>query len=101
AGGGSPMAMQLMSADKRLKTKEGEPILLGYDVYNGHGERLGRVSDLIVDTESMKVPFAVVDLEQDERRVILPMWEVEIDRNGQRLICPGCDEARLRHLTAL
>lgn len=93
------MAMTLLSADHSLKVKDGEPLLLGYDVYDGQGERLGRVSDLVVDQERMKIPFVVLDLEKANRRVLFPLWEARIDPDGQRLICAGCDDARLAHLT--
>lgn len=93
------MAMTLLSADRSLKVKDGEPLLLGYDVYDGEGERLGRVSDLIVDKDRMKIPFAVVDLEKANQRVLFPLWEARIDAPGQRIICEGCDDERLAHLT--
>jgi len=76
-----------------------EPQLIGYGFHDQTGDRLGKVTDLIADTDAMKVRFLIVSLDRgllSKTDVIVPVRDVSIDDAGDRVICTDCSEERLR-----
>jgi sporulation protein YlmC with PRC-barrel domain len=76
--------------------------LLGSDVYNGQGEKIGRLDDFIVGSDE-KVSVAVVAvggfLGMGARMVAVPATNFETNDNGQ-LVLPGATEEKLKALPA-
>lgn len=67
------------------KVAHGDPDIQGWDVKSADGITVGRVDNLIVDTEIMQVRYLDVELDrrtfdlQDERHVLAPVAIVRLD----------------------
>ena len=78
-----------MKDTKDFKVKSDEPDLRGWNVFGTDGERIGKVTDLLVDPAAMKVAFLDVDLFddlfmlKDDRHVLIPAEAVEVRERGQ------------------
>ena len=78
-----------MRDTKDFKVKSDEPDLRGWNVFGTDGERIGKVTDLLVDPAAMKVAFLDVDLYddlfmlKDDRHVLIPTEAVEVRERGQ------------------
>jgi sporulation protein YlmC with PRC-barrel domain len=78
-----------MSEAKDFKVRRDEPDLRGWNVFGADGERVGKVTDLLVDPASMKVAYLDVDLHddlyklKDDRHVLVPTDSVDLRQRGQ------------------
>lgn len=78
-----------MRETKEFKVKSDEPDLRGWNVFGTDGERIGKVTDLLVDPAAMKVSFLDVDLFddlfmlKDDRHILIPAEAVEVRERGQ------------------
>jgi sporulation protein YlmC with PRC-barrel domain len=65
------------------------PDLRGWTVFGSDGERAGMVTEMLVDTEALKVSYLDVDLLQDlytleeDRHVLVPIEAVDLKDRGQ------------------
>lgn len=81
-----------------FKVADGEPDIRGWSVHTADGRVAGKVDDLIVDTQAMKVRYIDVELDRgalglrEERHVLVPLAEARLDDRG--------DEVRLGSATA-
>lgn len=63
---------------------DGEPNIIGWDVKNGEGTKIGDVDDLLFDPQSRKVRYLLVDLDSnylnltDGRTVLIPIGIAEL-----------------------
>ncbi len=68
-----------------FKVADGDPDVRGWPVKTADGRRAGKVDDLIVDTEAMKVRYLDVELDRkalqlnEERHVLVPIANVRLD----------------------
>src|ERR1700710_2009725 len=65
-----------------------EPDIIGWDVRNSQGKKIGEVDELLFDPQSRSVRYLVVDLddneldlENDDRRVLIPIGLAELYRD--------------------
>lgn len=82
---------------------EGQPDITGWKVTAADGKRIGEVEDLIFDTESRKVRYIVLDLDDneldlDDHEVLVPIGLVQLDSNDDEVRLPGVTAAQLSAL---
>jgi hypothetical protein len=67
----------------------GEPDIAGWPVATGDGARIGTTDDVIVDAPAGLVRYAVVRLTESQRRVLVPVGFLRLERDEQRVRAPG------------
>lgn len=78
-----------MKQAKDFKLSKGAPDLRGWNVFGADGERVGMVSELLVDPKAMKIRYLDVDLLddlfllEDDRHVLVPLEMVELKERGE------------------
>ncbi|HEY1025067.1 MAG TPA: PRC-barrel domain-containing protein [Sphingobacteriaceae bacterium] len=78
----------------KFEVAPGQSDIRGWVVKNEQGRILGRVDDLVIDTESEKVKYLVVDLDGNEmqlrdRKVLLPLNVAQLNEPSNNVIYPG------------
>jgi sporulation protein YlmC with PRC-barrel domain len=79
-----------MSEDRTLHVASGEPQVQHFGFYDDHGNKIGAIKDLIVDTEAMKVRFLIVSWHVgilERRDLIIPVRDVMVDADAKRVVC--------------
>lgn len=77
-----------LSQAKDFKLEKGAPDLRGWNVFGSDGERVGVVSQLLVDPTALKVRYADVDVHEDlyrltdDRHVLIPMELIDLRERG-------------------
>src|SRR5438270_11417418 len=105
------MATETNSRDRRLQElsgsdyeiADGEPDIRGWDVKDASDRRIGKVDELIFDTQSRKVRYMVVDLKNnkldlDSRDVLIPIGLAELSEKGDDVILNNVTVDQLRSL---
>lgn len=80
-----------------FKVADNYPDVRGWDVVARDGKKIGRVHDLLVDVSARQVRYLGVDLDRGlfsnlfsggshEGHVLLPMDDVDLDRNGRVMV---------------
>jgi len=74
---------------------DGEPDPRGWDVFASDGVRVGRIEDLLVDTDQMRVRAIechidnqALNLPQGEDRLYIPIRSVSLDESAHRAVVP-------------
>lgn len=86
------------------KVAEGDPDIRGWDVKTADGMKVGKVHDLIVDTNSFMVRYVGVKLDKkslglsDEREVLLPIGTARLDDNDDAVLVNAGSAQELRNL---
>lgn len=83
------MGLTRMSTEPGWHVRPGEPALLGFSVIDDHGDFLGEVVDLIVDTTFQRVPFVVVMAANGlhaRDRVIVPMRQATLKAEQREIV---------------
>jgi hypothetical protein len=77
----------------------------GWKVLDGHGQSVGEVKDLIVDTDRMVADFIDVELDQKffhivhtDPRILVPMHQAHRDGDARRLIVYELTRSRVATL---
>ncbi|HET6767593.1 MAG TPA: PRC-barrel domain-containing protein, partial [Chitinophagaceae bacterium] len=73
---------------------KGEPDIRGWDVKYITGQKLGVAEELIFDTLEKKVRYIVVDLEENElkllpRKILIPIGLAELDQKDDDVLIPN------------
>lgn len=77
---------------KKFKVAEGDADVRGWKVTSADGIRVGKVDELIVDRESLKVRYLDIHLNKDifdrdvDRHLLLPVGTARIDRDTDRVM---------------
>ncbi|HEX5725153.1 MAG TPA: PRC-barrel domain-containing protein [Longimicrobiaceae bacterium] len=89
-----------------FKLSKGAPDPRGWTVFGADNERVGTVTDLLVDAAALKVRYLDVDLADDlfrlvdDRHVLLPLEAVELRERGEDVWVAGLTAADLGRLPA-
>lgn len=95
-----------LSAAKDFKLEKGAPDLKGWNVFGADGERLGVVSQLLVDPSALKVRYADVDVHEDlyrlrdDRHVLVPLELIDLRERGNDAWVEGLTAAEVASLPA-
>ena len=86
-----------------FEIKEGEPDIRGWKVKNDQNREIGKVDELLFDTDSMRVRYLIIDLNGKplnlaSRDVIIPIGLAELDKTGNIVLLP---EVTVGHLASL
>lgn len=74
------------------KVADGEPDIRGWDVKTATGQHVGKVKELIVDTEEMKARYLDVELDRkavglpEDRHVLVPVGTARLDDDHDDVI---------------
>jgi len=80
------------------KVADGEPDIRGWDVVASDGSRLGKVDDLLVDTQANKVRYVDVDMDGDARHVTVPIGYARLEETRHQVLVDGLGTEQLRAL---
>ncbi|CAN5156249.1 hypothetical protein BH23GEM4_BH23GEM4_12600 [soil metagenome] len=102
---GEPRALPLSDA-RDVKLPKGAPDLRKWSVFGADGERVGTVSEMLVDAAAMRVRYLDVDLADDlfllsdDRHVLIPLEHVELKERGEDVWVQGLSAAEVAKLPA-
>ncbi len=91
---------------KDFRLAKGAPNLRGWNVFGADGERVGQVTEMLVDPESAKVRYLDVDLADDlfllkeDRHVLIPTDFVELRERGKDVWVEGLNASEVAQLPA-
>jgi uncharacterized protein (TIGR02271 family) len=83
-----------------FEVADGDPDVRGWEVTGAGGRRIGKVDQLLVDRDAMKVRYLDVDLEGDRRHVLVPVGYAVLDRDRSGVRVDGITAADLTALPA-
>lgn len=86
-----------------FEIKDGEPDIRGWKVKNDAGQVIGKVDELLFDTQSLRVRYLILDLDGKplnllSRKVIIPIGLVALDIKEDLVFLP---EVTVAHLATL
>lgn len=87
------------------KVAHGEPHVRGWHVKTADGQKVGKVDDLIVDTDAMQVRYLDIELDRktlklnEDRHVLLPIREARLDDHEDEVRLGGMSGAQLSALS--
>lgn len=86
-----------------FEMKDGEPDIRGWKVKNDQNQVIGKVDELLFDTQSLRVRYLILDLNGKplnlvSRDVIIPIGLVALDETDDFVLLP---EVTVGHLAAL
>ena len=87
----------------RFEIVKGEPDIRGWDVRYMTGQKLGSVEELIIDAQEKKVRYMVVDLDENElklvhRKILIPIGLAELDKKEDDVLIPNISLEQLSRL---
>ena len=103
--GDGPSVVPLKDA-RDFRLAKGAPSLKGWGVYGGDNEKVGTVTQMLVDPVAMKVRYLDVDLADDlfglvdDRHVLVPLEAVELRERSQDVWVQGLTGREIAHLPA-
>jgi photosynthetic reaction center H subunit len=83
---------------------DGYPEIRGWEVRDSSDRSIGRVHDLLVDVGALRVRYLDVELApkfagpEADRRVLIPVENVDLDGTGDHVLLPGIEAAQVRGL---
>jgi uncharacterized protein (TIGR02271 family) len=78
------------------KVADGEPDIRGWDVVASDGQRLGKVEELLVDTQANKVRYVDVDVDGDNRHITVPIGYARLEESRHQVLVDGLGTEQLR-----
>jgi len=86
-----------------FEIRDGEPDIRGWKVKAAHSQEIGKVDDLLFDTDSLRVRYLIVDLDGKplnllSRDVLIPIGLAELDKEDNIVLLP---EVTVAHLASL
>lgn len=105
SGPGEPKVLPLREA-KDFKLAGGAPDLRGWSVYAADRQKVGEVSEMLVDPAAMKVRYLAVDLAEDlftlkeDRHVLVPAEAVELEERSRDVWIRGLGARDVAELPA-
>lgn len=87
----------------KFEIVKGEPDIRGWDVRYMTGQKLGSVDELIIDVEEKKVRYMIVDLDDNElklvhRKILIPIGLAELDKKEDDVLIPNITVEQLSRL---
>lgn len=90
------MALEKLNWDKDFKVADGYTDIRGWSLYDSNSQSVGRVDDLMFDTNDREVRYAITTI--GNRRTLVPIGQLDIDSTNRRLTTRGYDRERLMGL---
>jgi sporulation protein YlmC with PRC-barrel domain len=73
-------------SDLKYRVADGEPDIVGWTVFASTGREVGRVTDLLVDTEAGEVVMLDIDLRRGDQHTLAPVRAAWIDHGAKRVV---------------
>lgn len=70
----------------KFKVADGEPDIRGWAAYTSTGREIGRVDELLVDTDTNEVVMLDIDLRRDDRHTLAPLRAAWVDHAAHRVV---------------
>lgn len=92
--------------DSDYEIVDGEPNIKGWDVMDTSGKQVGEVNELIFNTDTYKVVYVVVDLDDNElnldkdKKVLVPISMTVLDDKDDKVTLSNVSAAQLGSLPA-
>ena len=80
------------------RVADGEPDIRGWDVVASDGRRLGKVDDLLVDTQANKVRYVDVDVEGGGRHITVPIGYARLEADRHQVLVDRLGDEQLQGL---
>ena len=90
------MTLKRLERSPDWEVKEGETDIRGWSVFDVAGGEIGQIDGLLFDDATRRVVYAIV--RADERHVLVPVGELDLDESGRRVLTRSYDRARLSAL---
>ncbi len=90
----------------KYKVAEDDPDVRGWEVISSDGTRIGRVDDLIVDTQAKKVRYLDVEIDSslnsrtDGNYLLIPIGLVNLHEEQDQIVVHGINSTTLSHHAA-
>ena len=75
----------------KFKVSDGEPDIRGWAAFTSTGREIGRVDELLVDTDTNEVVMLDIDLKRGDRHTLAPLRAAWVDHATRRVVI-GADE---------
>lgn len=75
----------------KFRVAAGEPDIRGWTAFTSTGREIGRVDELLVDTDTNEVVMLDIDLKRDDRHTLAPLRAAWVDHATRRVVI-GADE---------
>lgn len=85
----------------KFRVADGEPDVRGWDVYTSTGREIGKVHELLVDTDAGEVVMLDVDLKRNDRHTLAPVRAAWIDHASHRVIIDAAEVQGAEELPSL
>jgi sporulation protein YlmC with PRC-barrel domain len=95
-----------LSEARDFKVESGAPDLRGWDVFGSDGERIGVVSQLLVDPVALRVRYLDVDVHDDlyllgdDRHVLIPLDRVDLKERSKDIWVRGLTAVQVSQFPA-
>jgi photosynthetic reaction center H subunit len=97
---------RLVPIDKMsdFRVAEGDPDVRGWNVIGSDGTKVGKVDNLLVDREAMKVRYLDVDVDDDlvrtdrDHHILVPIGHARLERDEKRIVVGGIESGDLAAL---
>jgi len=94
-------SLKRLSDDNDFEVANGEPDVRGWAVKTASGQTIGTVSDLVIDSDAMKVRQLEVSFEGStgasrDQRALIPIEAADLDRDDQCVIIHGMTPEQIR-----
>jgi hypothetical protein len=81
-------------SESDFEIADGQPEILGWDVKDGKGNKVGEVHELMFNPDTRKVRYIVLDMENndvnlEEGRVLIPIGVAELDEKDDNVLLPN------------
>lgn len=90
------MALKRLEKHGDYRVAKGSADVRKWPVYDGKSRKIGLVDGLLFDTETLDVPYAIVDVW--DKRVLVALDELEIDEESRRVLARGHTRTGMRGL---
>lgn len=85
------------------KIAESQPDIKNWKILDLTGKKVGKVKDLLFDTEALKVRYIVTNLKKgdfldEDREVLIPIGHAQLDRENDRVVVPDVTRDKLSAL---
>ena len=92
---------ELSSSDYEIA--DGQPDIKGWDVKNDSGEVIGDVEELLINPQTQKVRYMVVDTDANDlrleaRKILIPIGVAELHEDDDYVVIPQITAAHIEQL---
>lgn len=90
-------------SDSDFEIADSQPDIMGWDVHDTHKNKVGEVSELLFNAETLKVRYIILDMESndvnlDNGRVIIPIDIADFDLDKDIVTLPGVSTTTLEFM---